>query len=367
MSKKSQKTEVLSVQTRPKVTYDLVVPQYFEDRLYKSLRDSVPLIDASISKIRRLIGSFKVVCDNKKTEIELEHFLRHIRVGASCHDIDTFIGTYIEELLTYGSAIGEIVLNRNEIAALYNGNLEEVQLKEKSPLVVTPYLNDHGQMIECPYPELIIFSALNPMPGEVYGVSILKGLPFIGEILLKIYNAIGVNWERLGNVRFSVSCKQDNSVYAPERAKTIGKEWQKAMRSSDVSDFISLGDVSIKAIGSDIQLMDSEIPAKQMLEQIVAKLGIPPFLLGFSWSSTERMSSQQSDILTSELEYYRRTINPVLQKIIELWLRLRGEFCSYEIQWDDISMQDEVDHAGAEYTKVQTRVLEQSLEEKKKG
>ena len=44
-------------------------------------------------------------------------------------------------------------------------------------------------------------------------------------------------------------------------------------------------------------------------------MGIPPFLLGLTWSSTERMSSQQADILTSELEAYRRLLNPVIEKI----------------------------------------------------
>ena len=38
-----------------------------------------------------------------------------------------------------------------------------------------------------------------------------------------------------------------------------------------------------------------------MTEQIVSRLGIPPFMLGLSWSSTERMSSEQSDMLTSEI------------------------------------------------------------------
>ncbi len=148
------------------------------------------------------------------------------------------------------------------------------------------------------------------------------------NILLQIYRTIGVNWERLGNVRFAVTYKPTSDAadqaYAKERAEQIAEEWGRAMRGSEVSDFVSVGDVSIKAIGSDCQILDSEVPVRQMLEQIVAKLGIPPFLLGLSWSSTERMSSQQADILTSELEAYRRVLNPVIAKICSLWLRLAG-------------------------------------------
>ena len=44
----------------------------------------------------------------------------------------------------------------------------------------------------------------------------------------------------------------------------------------------------------DITLLGrTNVPVRQLLEQLIAKLSIPPFLLGLSWSSTERMSSQQ--------------------------------------------------------------------------
>lgn len=142
---------------------------------------------------------------------------------------------------------------------------------------------------------------VNPMPGSAMGSSILKGLPFVSEVLLKIYRTVGINWERMGNVRFAVTCKNESYMNAGDRAGQLAKEWSRAMHGPGVSDFVAVGDVQIKAIGADGQQMDSEVPVRQMLEQIVAKMGIPPFLLGLSWSSTERMSSQQADMLTSEL------------------------------------------------------------------
>ena len=80
---------------------------------------------------------------------------------------------------------------------------------------------------------------------------------------------------------------------------------------------MAVGDVDIKVIGADNQMIDTEIPVRQLMEQLVAKLSIPPFLLGLNWSTTERMSAQQSDILTSELEYYRRLLEPILREICE--------------------------------------------------
>ena len=361
---KNQST-ALSVQTRTNVPYG-VIPSGGERALYRALREAVPIIDASIIKTRRLLGDFKIVCKNKADEEEINSFLKGIKVGSSARGIDQFIGTYLEELITFGSAIGEIVLKSGEIAALYNAPITDVEIKEKSPLELSFASVNTGQTVECKYPELILFSALNPEPGEIYGVSVLRGLPFVSEILMKIYRTIGVNWERIGNVRFAVSCKPDGSAFAPERAKQMANEWQKAMRSTEINDFISIGDVSIKAVGSDIQILDSQIPVRQMLEQILAKMGIPPFLLGLSWSSTERMSSQQADILTSELEAYRRILEPVIVKIVDMHNRLKGIYSGFTIEWNDITMQDEVDHANARHMDVQTRLLEMQLDQNKK-
>ena len=130
------------------------------------------------------------------------------------------------------------------------------------------------------------------------------------------------------------------------------------MRDSRVSDFVSVGDVSIKVIGADNQILDSEIPVRQLLEQIVSKLSIPPFLLGLQWSSTERMASQQADILTSELEYYRRLIEPTIRKICTVYLRSIGFDCGIGVEWDNINLQDETELAQARLNNAKAEAVE---------
>ena len=153
----------------------------------------------------------------------------------------------------------------------------------------------------------------------------------MSSILLRIYQCIGQNYDRVGNVRYAVTYKPTEGtgefIHSKERAMQIAREWADGMNSAkygQVKDFIAVGDVDIKVIGAENQLIDTEIPVRQLLEQIVAKLSIPPFLLGLTWSSTERMSSQQADILTSELEYYRRLLTPVLCDIGNAYLKSRG-------------------------------------------
>lgn len=334
--------------------------------LYKSLREAIPVIDAAIYKIVRLIGSFNVECENETAGRILSDFLRSVNVGGTRQGIDAFLSTFIEQLLTYGTSVGEMVTDGSTITHLYNADLKSISLSEGSSALDIIVSTDKGNGTFTPvkYPSLILLSVHNPEPGSIYGTSVLKGLPFVSDILLKIYNTMGTNWERVGNVRFAVTYKPQNDVmdkaYAKERAMLVANEWSKAMssKSTAAKDFVAVGDVSIKAIGADNQILDSEIPVRQMLEQIIAKLGIPPFLLGLSWSTTERMSYQQADILTSEIEFYRRELNPIISQICRLFLRLNGYDCDFSINWEHITLQDITEISRSRYYDAQTRKLD---------
>lgn len=332
-----------------------------EARLYTSLREAVPVIDAAISKLVRLLGNFEVVCDSKDAQQELSFFLENVSVGGTRKGISAFVSTFFDQLLTMGTAVGEMIVDSSTVTHLFNSPLDGIQLNEgSSPLdVVVSALDSKGSFSPVKYPQLVLLSVHNPEPGKIYGTSILKGLPFVSDVLLKIFNTIGINWERVGNVRFAVTYKPQNDsvdkAYARERALQVAKEWSNAMKGAGpVKDFVAVGDVSIKAIGADNQILDSEIPVRQLLEQIVAKLGVPPFLLGFNWSTSERMSYQQADILTSEIDAYRREITPVINRICRTFLNLHGYACDFTVKWDDLTLQDITLLAQSELYKAQS-------------
>jgi hypothetical protein len=112
-------------------------------------------------------------------------------------------------------------------------------------------------------------------------------------------------------------------------------------------------DVEIKVIGGEAPILDSQVPVRQILEQLIAKTGLPPFLLGLNWSTTERMSTQQADLLTSELWALRRTVEPMMLKICRTFLALEGLDTKVDIVWDDISLQDITEEAKAELYRAQ--------------
>lgn len=340
-----------------------------EHQLYKQIRLLIPIIDAAIGKIIRLMGEFDVTCENHEAEKDLNLFLKNVSVSGTGMGIYAFLKAYMDDLLLYGNAVGEIVLTESgeEIFALYNAPVDHIVAKQmENGVEVALFKKEKKGLRPIEKTDQILFTALNPRSGEIVGRPILEGLPFISNILLKIYSATEKNFERVGNVRFAVTYRPGSGAsekaYAKERAEVIAREWSSAMRSDQVKDFVAVGDVDIKVIGADNQTLDTQIPVRQMLEQIVAKLGIPPYLLGLSWSTSERMSTAQADILTSELMSYQRVLTPVISHICRLYLRLHGYGDEPVVEWQDINLLDEVEGANARYLKAKAMQIERQFE-----
>ena len=347
-----------------------------EKELYSRLREQVPIIDACIGKIIRLVGGFRAVAEDERFQNGLDGFVGNIRVGASGVSLHTFLDCYLDSLLTYGSALAEIVYDRGGgVSGIYVAPMRKIEVREGGRELSRRYFVHSGtKPVELRRRENLIFTALSPTAESPCGVSVLKGLPSLSAILLRIYECIGQNFDRVGNVRYAVTYKPSadsgDKAFARERAKQIAKEWSSgmsALKSGEVRDFVAVGDVGIKVIGADNQMIDTEIPVRQLLEQLIAKLGIPPFLLGLSWSTSERMSAQQCDILTSELEYYRRLIEPALTRICEAYLRLAGSADGVTIKWENINLQDESELALSRLRNAQARAIEISNEKEEKG
>ena len=327
-----------------------------EERIYRQMRQAIPVLDAAVGKLVRLSGGFSVACKNAEAQQKLEQFLKTVPCGRGQWGIDSFLSAYVDSLLTYGRAIGEMVVSGGKLRAVCWGDVTALEIREGETVLDTVVCgpDERGLLRPLPYQQLLLFTTLNPEPEHPYGVSIFRGMPFLADILLRIYNAIGTNWDRAGNIRYSVICKGEENLdpaVAQERGRQVAAEWAKAMedgKNGTVRDFVAVGDVEIKVIGGEAPILDSEVPVRQILEQIVAKTGLPPFLLGLNWSTTERMSTQQADLLTSELWALRRTVEPAVAKICRTFLALEGLDPRVEILWNDISLQDITEEARAE-------------------
>lgn len=339
------------------------------NRVYDSLREGVPIIDSAINKIVRLMGGFELVTGDENIDNAMRIFFDSVNVGGNQMGIQAFVDNYVDQLLTYGTAVGEIVCDEYGVYALYNGDLGAMEVKRQDGGLALDYYNvSSGSPIKLEHPERILFSVLNPRPSEILGVSLLRGLPFVSDVLLKIYNTIGTNWDRVGNLRYAVTYKPQSDgtdkAFAKERANQMANAWKEAMASKNaVKDFVAVGDVKVSVIGADNQVLDSEVPVRQMLEQIIAKTGLMPYMFGLNWSVSERMSQQQADILTTELESFRRIVTPIIKRIAMTYLETNGIYRDVSVVWSDITLQDEVSMAKARLYNAQADKINREVEE----
>ncbi|MGJ0848441.1 phage portal protein family protein [Tissierella praeacuta] len=364
-----------TVQTRDSFSHpfselDKYIPLKAEYNLYKTMREAVPILDTAINRIVRLVGAFDIECESDKQEEQIKEFINNIKVNSNQIGMHSFVESYLDQLIECGNTAGEIILNnaKNDIYALKNIDIRTIKLKQTdNPLMhlVCQVQPGKHEAVELPYQDLILFTPLDPEGDSPYGISLFRSMPFMVSILLKIFTATDLNWERFGNPRYSVVYKPTDDKMdkkkVEERVKMIEDTFNKVMqkiKGGKVSDFTGVGNIEIKVIGADNQILNSEVPVKQILEQLVAKTGLPPFLLGLSWSTTERMSQQQADFLTSELDNYRDEVTPTIKYIIDTWQTVTGKNIPYEIVWDEINLQDAVEMARADLFKQQARSKE---------
>ena len=84
--------QLRSTQTHPFNLIDSYVPLgSTETRLYRMIREAVPVVDAAILKIVRLTGGFEARCADKKAERELGEFIRTVPTGRGQRGLECFL------------------------------------------------------------------------------------------------------------------------------------------------------------------------------------------------------------------------------------------------------------------------------------
>lgn len=357
---------MVTVQTRPKNSnpFDAYLNNYkpfrSDLRLYWALRKGIPMLNGMICRLIELYGQVRVKCKDEGAEKYLNDFLESIQINKSEKGFDNFMKQFIDKELQYGFAVGEIVLTQDKhIHSLLTFDHDDMptfrwkQVDKDNPLSLSFHQQQPGKMELIPLNEsLMIYSANSGTLSNPYGVSSYDSLPFVSNIILQIFNSTGLNWERFGNLTYSVTYKpeKDNmdKKKVEERIEIIQDSFAKAMEKKaygEAADFYGVGDISVKVIGADNQILDMDVPARVLTEQIISDAGIPPFILGLSWSTTERMSQKQTEIFAARLDDDRKQWNHVAREVINLHQALEGLNIPYDLEWSSVSLDDALDKA----------------------
>ena len=356
------------------------VPNQVQVKVYRQMRDGIPIIGVGIQNLRRLIGIPKVKLPNSRRQKEWDNWAKTVKVGKVGKGFGTFVSSFVDALIQNGFSAAEIVpyRSRNDIYALLPISSEILAVRnteDPTELILAEQRPMEPEPVPYPIQDWIVYSAYEAEPENPYGKGLLTGLPFLADILLTIFYATGRNWERFGDLKYSLEfdfpqgVNPDDAREFIEQTKQSWTEAMKKTREGKVQDFFG-SYVKVSVIGADAQQLDMQVPVRNILEQIVAKTGLPPFVFGFAWSARESMTKTQADILTSLIDDWREMVTPAVVQVVEWWCRFRGYPLDYEIEWDDVSLADieglanaELTNARAEGQRLQNIMLARDLEE----
>ena len=376
--------------------------------LYEALREAIAPIDGGINRLVTMDGIVRVRGDDETLVAEIEDFIEHVPVNDMECGLQTFVDGMGNERYEQGYAVGEFVPDRRgrDIVGLRVADSKGVHFRRETDgrmrvlyrpparaevtrrdgthhveaLLRNSFANESTTdvLLGAGFAELdsawLVYEGLNNEAGNPYGVSMMRSIEFVSQILLAIQNATDQLWKRFGDPPLMLTYKTKNRAVKPgtggelERRRTqLATDLANAMsakRKGNSVDFVqAIGaddDITVGIIGAQDKIIEIELPARHMLEQIVSKFGLPSWMLGFHWSTAERLAEQQSQIVLQEsrTRFVRR--RPGLSRLIATMLRLRGrtwERGAWELYQELPNLHDELKRAQAQFLLAQTEMM----------
>ena len=379
------------------------VPRDNNPFLYESLREGIPVLDGIVDRMCALDGILGLEGENIGLIHEIEDWMNDIKVNDLQVGLQSFFAGMSNELYEQGFAIGEPVLARgykdvirlntldSKGVLFFRGDngalqtwyrpLQQRQTRGDGTQIIEDIIRgsvprglNSAQLLKSGFRRIpdrkVIYAGLNNEANNPYGVSIFRPLPFVSKVLLTIQNSTMNVWQRFGDPSFNLVYKTGKSLTDTDlqkRQQTLAKNLAstiEAKRSGKSVDFVNAisakDEIKIDVIGSGGEVIDIEEPTKALLEQIVAKTGIPPWMLGFVWGTAERLATKQAEMMLQESRTRFALRRPALVNIISTMLRARGKTWNRG-DWDLVqklpNIADIYTQAQAEFLQAQTELM----------
>lgn len=385
------------------------IPRQVNPWFYMALREALGPIDGGIDRLVTMDGIINVEGDNDKIVQAIQNdLIRNIPVNDLEGGLQAYYAAQGDMMLEQGFNVGEIVLDKRgrELIGLrmadskgvvFHREGTQLQTWYRPPIIMRWGRRDGTDAIETVIrnngpsialsggylteqgfaqldPATMIYGAFNATADNPYGVSIMRSIEFVSQILVKIQNATGNAWDRFGDPSFHLVYKTKNRALRGDagdfdkRQKQLAADLAavlNAKRSGNSADFVQAvgadDDVVLNVIGAGNEELQIEMPANHMMQQVLARFGLPAWMLGIESSrSSSALGDQQSEMViqASKTRFDRR--RPGLERIIATWLRGRGMAWKpgdWKVTQTLPNLYDELKRAQAGFLQAQTQMM----------
>jgi len=380
-------------------------PNQVNPYLYEALRRALPPLDGSIDRYVTLDGIVGVEGDNERLVTLIEDFIANVPVNDAQSSLQAFYTGQGNELYEQGYTVGEFVVGRDgrTIEGMRVADSKGVRFcRDESGLqvwyqppgtaatgrgdgtddaeriirgtatgsaITTSSLTGWGyRKLD---PRSLIYGVFQPEADNPYGTSLLRSIEFVSQILLSIQNATDRVWQRFGeppfNITYTTKNKKVTAAQLEERKRILAANLATAMegkRKGNSVDFVNAigpdDTIEIEVLGATEQVLQIEMPARHLLEQILSKLGLPSWMLGFSWNTSDRSGDAQVEMILQGAKTRWEQRAPALRRLIETYLRLQGRTWKpgdWKLVQRLPNLRDELKAAQAGFLRAQTVLM----------
>jgi len=338
-----------------------------EPSFYEFLREAIPIIDGAINRLVVLDGHLEVVGDNEALVEEIQEWVYNVQVNDIQKGLQAFHQNFTNEAFEQGFALGEFVTNsdRTDIVGLRVGDSKYIRFKRSQTGLDMYQRADNDPDWRLLDPNNLLYFSIGNENQNPYGVPLMRSCEFVAKILATMHNSLLNVWERFGDPSFSIVYKTSrrDGNELDKRRNTIREEFDqsiRAKREGKSADFIRAidkdSDIQIAVIGADGQILELEVPARHVVEQIIAKTGLPPWSLGLQWSTTERLADNQAELLLADISTRQAAKLPHFYNLIRTLLLLRGRTWKkgdWKLEWAQVNLRDVLKQAQARFMNAQ--------------
>ncbi len=311
----------------------------------------------------QLVGCPYVEAEDE-VKAEIQEWQDNVVVNRLMTGFHNWFSTAVFDHLLYGRSHTEIILpdDKRDIYALQPLHTRTIELRpNRDPqdhysLDIVQILAMRGMWVTLNKRLILTFlhDVRNDLP---QGNSLLFGLPFVGEIFTSMFKDQKRLWERFGTPSYHIRYVPPPTLADPTGARSttfmqqIMNLWNTVMSNranGDVGDFGTAGDVEVRVIGAAGEALDFVKPLREIVSQLISTTGLPPFLLGMQWQTTEALSSVEGALLSQMVTEIRNHIEPEVKYLISLRQLLAGKDPTFTLAWRAPTLIDLMETARAE-------------------